>query len=286
MWYEIVHSIRYDYSSPVSMGPHTIRLLPRSDASQRVISAGWDIRPIPSGCARGLDMNGNDVLEVWWAEKTPSFALRFRSTVETLRENPFDFVPLHPSLPATYTSGTALLAPFRTPEGNLPEITAFCHDIRAEAKGQAMDFLFGLCRRIKELFTLEIREEGAPRSPAETWVHQRGACRDWTVFFMECCRQEGFASRFVSGYYEDDPDRVRRDLHAWAEVYVEGGGWRGFDPTIGLAVGDRHMAVAAGLHPTDAAPVSGSFYGEGISSTMGFELSLTRKNSINSRRMQ
>jgi hypothetical protein len=34
----------------------------------------------------------------------------------------------------------------------------------------------------------------------------------------------------------------------WAEVYVDGGGWRGFDPTTGLAVGDNHIAVAR-AHP-------------------------------------
>ncbi|MEO0770789.1 MAG: 4Fe-4S binding protein, partial [Cyanobacteria bacterium J06649_4] len=43
---------------------------------------------------------------------------------------------------------------------------------------------------------------------------------------------------------EDSAEDSNHDLHAWAEVYIPGGGWRGFDPTLGLAVGDRHIAIA------------------------------------------
>jgi transglutaminase-like putative cysteine protease len=34
-------------------------------------------------------------------------------------------------------------------------------------------------------------------------------------------------------------------MHAWAEVYLEGGGWREYDPSSDLAVGKGHVAVAA-----------------------------------------
>ena len=46
-------------------------------------------------------------------------------------------------------------------------------------------------------------------------------------------------------------------LHAWGEVYLPGAGWRGFDPTNGLAVSDRHIAVAASADPQYAAPGHG-----------------------------
>lgn len=75
---------------------------------------------------------------------------------------------------------------------------------------------------------------------------------------MEICRAIGLATRFVSGYQEGDLDQEKRDLHAWAEVYLPGAGWRAYDPTHGLAVADRHVALAASALPSYAAAVSGS----------------------------
>jgi transglutaminase-like putative cysteine protease len=274
MLYEVVHTIRYDYSAQVELGPHTLRLIPRSDAAQKLISAGWDIRPIPTGYSRILDDNGNDVLEVRFSEHTLSLALRFHLKVETQRRNPFDFVPRDPSLSGALSSGSAILAPFRQGDELSPALASFCREIRDEAQGKTMDFLVILCRRVKDSFALEVREEGAARSPEETWSLKRGTCRDLTLFFMACCRHEGLAARFVSGYYDDDPHRSRRDLHAWADVYVEGGGWRGFDPTIGMAVADRHIVLAAALSPSHATPVEGAFFGPHIKSRLRYEVSL------------
>jgi transglutaminase-like putative cysteine protease len=80
---------------------------------------------------------------------------------------------------------------------------------------------------------------------------------------MEVCRAVGLAARFVSGYQEGDPEARERDLHAWAEVYLPGAGWRGYDPTHGLAVSDRHISLVAAAVPSYAAPVSGAVSAEG-----------------------
>jgi transglutaminase-like putative cysteine protease len=49
--------------------------------------------------------------------------------------------------------------------------------------------------------------------------------------------------------------------HAWAEVYLPGAGWTGFDPTTGGLAGPDHIAVAVSHRPDAVPPVAGSFRG-------------------------
>ncbi|MGY3290740.1 transglutaminase-like putative cysteine protease [Bradyrhizobium sp. LM3.6] len=51
--------------------------------------------------------------------------------------------------------------------------------------------------------------------------------------------------------------------HAWAEAYVDGLGWVGFDPANSICATDAHVRVAIGLDYLGAAPVRGTRYGGG-----------------------
>jgi transglutaminase-like putative cysteine protease len=75
----------------------------------------------------------------------------------------------------------------------------------------------------------------------------------------------GLATRFVSGYEEGAANEERADMHAWSEVYLPGGGWRGYDPSRGLAISTAHVPIAAALHPALASPVSGTYRGSASS---------------------
>jgi transglutaminase-like putative cysteine protease len=72
----------------------------------------------------------------------------------------------------------------------------------------------------------------------------------------------------VSGYQKYGSDPAKRYMHAWPEVFLPGRGWRGCDPTHGLAVADLHVAVASCWQPLGVAPISGAFCSSGASSTI------------------
>lgn len=105
-------------------------------------------------------------------------------------------------------------------------------------------------RRIAGQFFYQMREASGVQSPALTLALNSGSCRDFAALFMEACRYLGLASRFVSGYlFTSDFDTGNGSTHAWAEVYLPGAGWKGFDPTSGVVVGNRHIATAVARHP-------------------------------------
>ena len=84
----------------------------------------------------------------------------------------------------------------------------------------------------------------------------------------------GLPTRFVSGYQKGDLESERRHLHAWPEVYLPGGGWRGYDPTHGTPIIDTHVPIAAAALARDTMPVTGTFSGQEATSQLDFDLSI------------
>ena len=118
-----------------------------------------------------------------------------------------------------------------------------------------------------------MRSDGPPRPAAETLAAGEGSCRDLAVVFSEACRAAGVPARFVSGYETAAASGEHAYMHAWAEAYVPGGGWRGYDPSRGLAVSTSHVAVAAAADPALASPVAGSYRGAS-ESVMDFQIQM------------
>ena len=76
----------------------------------------------------------------------------------------------------------------------------------------------------------------------------------------------GIAARYVSGYLcrtDEESITVQQSdaTHAWAELYLPGAGWKGFDPTCGVLAADYRVRVAVARDPARALPVRGSFQG-------------------------
>jgi transglutaminase-like putative cysteine protease len=95
------------------------------------------------------------------------------------------------------------------------------------------------------------------------------------MLYVAACRSQGLAARFVSGYSMHHPPEVtEQELHAWAEVYLPGAGWRAFDPSLGLAVADGHVVLATAPDHRRAAPLSGSYRGTGVGSAMDYRVAL------------
>jgi transglutaminase-like putative cysteine protease len=276
MLFTIRHHTHYRYSHPVKLGPQRLRFHPRDDGAQWVNKHQLSITPTPIGRNDHLDLEGNRVTQVWFEEETDHFEIDVTMQVETLRHNAFDFLmaPETTVLPISHEQDLICARAYLERIEPDDSVTAFAAELSMAVKRDTIQFLDRLNQQLFSEYSHVHRDTGAPQSPALTLQSRRGACRDLAVLFVDCCRAEGIAARFASGYQKGDLQSERRHLHAWPEVYLPGGGWRGFDPTHGIAVADTHVTIAAAAHSRDTMPVTGIFNGEGASSTLDYTVEI------------
>ena len=148
-----------------------------------------------------------------------------------------------------------------------------------------LEVLTQINRRFRERFQYVRREEEGVQTPDQTIAHGSGSCRDFSVLFIEICRQLGFAARFVSGYLYDPPngaDHIENvaqgSMHAWTQVYIPGAGWKGFDPTNGVLENTCFIPCAVANEPKLTSPIQGSYSHthSRISSTMEVGLEINQ----------
>lgn len=260
MHFTIVHATTYTYPQAVELGPHLLRLRPRSMGEQQVSNFDLQIVPEPLGLNQTLDAEGNTVMRCWWPE-TPLTTLQVTATseVRTTCTNPFNYLldPWATHFPVDYPSSLkTILYPYLYSDLDAVA-TQLAQEIAMAVDSNVINFLTQLNVQINQSCQYQTRETGQPQPPWLTWQQKQGTCRDFVWLFMAACRGMGLATRFVSGYEAGEPSQ-EQTLHAWAEVYLPGAGWRGYDPTMGLVVCDRHVAVMVSAWPQQTQPISGS----------------------------
>jgi len=266
---EIRHTTRYEFAAPVTLGDHTLLLRPREGHDLRIASSSLDISPRANVTWRRDFYDNVLAVAVFGSEAVAGLSIESRVEAELYDTKPLDFIvkehalrfpfwyedeeriALHPYLELVYGDDSRLadwLAPFR----QLPTTT------------ETFVVLDRLNRRINADFGYEAREAEGVLSPADLLHRGRGSCRDLAALFLEACRHLGIAARFVSGYIHGPATEAGGAAsHAWAEVYLPGAGWKGFDPTVAAVVGPDHIPVAVHRHPESVPPVAGTFTGPG-----------------------
>lgn len=265
--YKILHRTYYNFSGSVTLGPHTLLLRPREDHELRIESSLLNITPTAS-LRWHRDVEDNSVAVATF--DTPASQLVIESEVVIQQYNlaPLDFLLADYAIdyPFAYLpEDWAVLAPYAAPseQASIESVTGWLANIwRPSEQIQTYSLLQRIAAHIQNTVAYRRREEAGVQSALDTLSCGAGSCRDLANLFMEAVRHLGIASRFVSGYLHAQPSTVDYGAtHAWAEVFLPGAGWKGFDPTLGNIVGTDHIAVAVARKPELVPPVSGSFSG-------------------------
>lgn len=273
---QINHHTRYQYSAPVTLGTHRLFLRPREGHDILIAGSKLEITPTPASITWHRDVHGNSVATATFTEAADALSILSEVTVEHYDEKPLDFVIEERAVkfPFLLTPSERIdLLPYLTPSYPEDQAQLEVWTQRFWKPGAVADtyaLLDEINRTIAKEFAYARREEPGVQRPSRTLSTVSGSCRDFATLLIEACRFLGLPARFVSGYSStEDIPAALGSTHAWAEIYLPGAGWKGFDSTGGVLAGSNHIAIAVGRDPESLPPIAGSFSSEQpVTSTM------------------
>ncbi|CAE19499.1 Transglutaminase-like superfamily [Prochlorococcus marinus subsp. pastoris str. CCMP1986] len=263
-----IHNLEYSYEESVQLGEHRLCIKPRSHGFQRLINFNLNISPNPKILYPLLAASGEEINRITFEGYTDSLSIKAISEVETLK---------HPCI-LDGVKERDLTLPFcrsiinRDLQGALegwmpngqhdPSAIELAQESLAGSSNNALSFTFQLIEIIQDRVKYTKRHTG-PAWPASRTLRERvGSCRDLAMLMVESCRSVGIPSRFVSGYHFEDPLPKEFELHAWAELYIPGAGWRGFDPSGKGLIDERYLTLVSSSKSNLTAVITGNFRGK------------------------
>lgn len=289
--YDITHTTTYRYRQPVRFGEHRVMFRPRDSHDLRVLAT--DLEVSPDASVRMIqDPHSNSVALVQPLRRASLLTITCSFTIEHAHSDDLE-LPLSPSaevFPFAYRTEERFdlenyLRPHHDdPDGRISEWAR--KFIRCDGPTYTRELLIDMNQYIRKNFNYAARNEQGTQTPQETLDLGAGSCRDFALLVMEAARRLGIATRFVSGYLYDpslDSSAATGTLgagstHAWLQAYLPGAGWVPFDPTNNLVGGNQLIRVGVARDPSQAEPISGSWFGE-TDDYLGMSVDVTvRKN--------
>ena len=260
MKFDIFHSTRYDYASPVRDSFNDVRLQPMPIPEQAV--ENFLLRILPAARLRHFkDFYSNWVNHFEIPEPHSYLLIEAQSRVITRPP---------PPLPASANvCSFAQMQEARNVERCFDYLQASRYvEISPESWKLALDAIQGIEDAwLAALALMKFVHGHLKYVSNSTHVHthmsevlrdRRGVCQDFAHLMLGLCRAVKIPARYVSGYLATEAASA---THAWVEVFVPGHGWRGLDPTHDCQIGETYVKIGNGRDYADVSPISGNYRG-------------------------
>lgn len=248
----VTHRTAYHYPEGASRLLLVLRLWPEPHAGQ--VIRKWQVSVNDELLQPGARTGHGDRSALWSAAPSPGHVVITASGIVetedrnglvtglTVRPNPAIFLR-----PTDHTRADKAIRDLVAPPG--PDLIPWLHGLMA-AINERLPYVTGATTM--QTTAIEALKVGA------------GVCQDHAHLFIAAARAHGVPARYVAGYMLADGDHGDlHETHAWTEVWVEGLGWVGFDPSSGICATERYIRLSTGLDAFDAAPIRGHATGGG-----------------------
>lgn len=247
MLLEIRHTTTYRYDTKARYAIESLRLTPPTFDAQKVLE--WSVKaPGIEKAAKFRDGFGNLVQLAVLNEQHESITIEAKGIVETI-----DRIGVARGLPEPAPLRVFLReTPKTSPDDAVRALATKC------AEGCTLDKLHKLMHVVHLAVSYETGTTHEHTSAAEALADGRGVCQDLAHIFISASRVLGIPARYVNGYFLSGTPDPSEAHHAWAEAWVEGLGWVGFDPANLICPTERYVRLATGLDAAGAAPIRGA----------------------------
>ena len=143
-------------------------------------------------------------------------------------------------------------------------LVSLARDAVAGANGD-LDRAHRLCAAVEEAIAYRPGATHAHTTAAEALSLGEGVCQDHAHALIAAARSQDLPARYVSGYLGSDgqdAEAAAEAAHAWAEIWVGGLGWVGFDAANGCCPDERYIRLGSGFDSRSASPIRGIARGE------------------------
>jgi transglutaminase-like putative cysteine protease len=250
------HVTRYSYDQPVRGVVQSHRLTPSVYEGQRVLD--WEVTVTDGVRGGGFRDGAGDWVQGWTvAGPVTEILVTVRGTVATT-DTAGMLTGYRESLrPECYLRATR---PTEADAG----LTALAEAAMVGADGP-LEAAHRLSRAVEAAIAYRPGVTHAHTTAAEALALGEGVCQDHAHALIAVARARGLPARYVSGYLHSGADGAAHEAaHAWAEVWIDGLGWIGFDPANGCCPDDRYIRLGSGLDAQDASPIRGIARGPGV----------------------
>jgi transglutaminase-like putative cysteine protease len=258
MRFSVHHLTRFEFGQPSGHSIHDVRLTPKPAAGQRILS--WRIDG-PGKRSEWSDGHGNQVTSFSVAAPHGSVEIEVHGLYEYSGAEQWLRYADTPTLPAPFWLRNTGMARHDA------SFDALIEDLGARLADPAerVTVLHEVMARVGRRIAYRTGVSTVATTAIESLAQGAGVAQDAAHVFIAACRRLGVPARYVSGYLRNDDGelQVGRTSHSWAEAWVPGLDWVGFDPANGISPRGDSLRVAVGLDYRDAAPVSGRRVGFG-----------------------
>lgn len=277
----IKHMTGFHYGGDVTASYNEARMLPVSADGQLVLFSNLEILPISSQ-HNYVDYWGSRVSSFEILTPHKELALTATSLVEVRPRLHADEKLDWDALAVAAERATSSVEQLKQTRRTTPpvEVQDLAREI-ASSTTDACAAALEICMAIGNAVEYMQGVTGVHSTAAEAWAVRKGVCQDIAHLALGALRHVGIPARYVSGYLHPKPsaeigETVAGESHAWVEWFC-GDGWRGFDPTNNIDIGDRHVLVGRGRDYNDVPPLRGVYAGP-FGSTLFVTVEITRES--------